>query len=118
MKSLIAIAAIALSTLVSTPSFAQSYDHDEDCIACSASPAQLEILAEEARDNLKARIEKLDDTTDITEGKIRAAIINMVNDGLRNVQKDIEEFGMTSNRSLVDKIIKDIEKLNKLISEL
>lgn len=115
MKTLLAFLTVSLIAMSSFTTYAHE---DVDCIACFASVGQLDILAQEAKEGLKDKLNKMGDTDDLTEGKIRAAMINMIEDGLNKVDRDIEEYGMTSNRSMADDIIKEIEKINQLIKEL
>jgi len=117
MKAVLASLFIGLLALASVSANAQEYEGN-DCIACSASVAQLDILVQESRDNLNQKLAKMEDTQDITEGKIRAAMMNMIEAKMSQVDGMINDFGLTSDRSLIDQILKEVNLINRLILEL
>lgn len=117
MKAVLASLFIGLLALASVSANAQEYEGN-DCIACSASVAQLDILAQEARENLALKLAKLDDTQDLTEGKIRAAMINLIEAKMNQIDGMINDYGLTSDRSMIDRILKEINMINRLVIEI
>jgi len=121
MKKLITLVLLGLISL----SFAQAQDMDlpEYMIEREVSVkelADLEVRSNMLREDFKYEVSLLDDTTDMIEGKIRAAMINSILESLNKAQAQMDaiesDFDLT--REAIDSIKKELDLAKALIEEL